>query len=218
MTILLAGATGLIGTQLTRLLPQDEAHLLTRRAVDGGLDQTVVPPADWPAAIAKLKPVTTISTLGTTIRQAGSQGAFRAVDYDLVLSVATAAKAAGARHFIMVSSVGASAQSRNFYLKIKGEVEDAVRALGFERTDILRPGLLRGDRSDPTRWGEKMAMIVSPVTDLLTPAVLSQYRSIEAASVAGAIAALIGTPEGGAPQVHEVHHNREMLALARAIG
>ena len=214
MTTLLAGATGLVGGALAQLLPQERLHLISRRAVDGGLAQTVAPPEEWPAAIAKLKPAIAISVLGSTIQKAGSQVAFRAIDYDLVLSLATAAKAAGAEHFIMVSSVGASAASRTFYLKTKGDVEEAVKALGFHRVDILRPGLLRGDRAGPTRWGEQIAAMISPVTDALTPEVLSQFRSVEALSVAKAIAALVSAPEGG---VH-IHHNREMLALARAIG
>ena len=211
--IVLAGATGLIGGEVARLVPE-KVHLLVRRPVEGGVAQTVANPEDWPAAIASIKPAVAISTLGTTIRQAGSQAAFRAVDFDLVLSVAKAAREAGAKHFIMVSSVGASARSSTFYLKTKGEAEDAVRALGFYQVDVLRPGLLRGERSGPSRPGERIAIALSPVTDLLTPHVLSQYRSIAAADVARAIAALLGRAE---PGVH-VHHNAEMLALAGSLG
>ena len=214
MTILLAGATGLVGGALATLLPYERLHLISRRAVDGGLAQTVAPSEEWPAVVAKLKPATVISTLGTTIRQAGSQAAFRAIDYDLVLSVAIAAKATGAQHFIMVSSVGASAGSSTFYLKAKGEAEEAVKALGFNRVDILRPGLLRGDRQGPIRWGEQIATMISPVTDALTPEVLSQFRSVEAVSVAKATAMLVGADDGGT----YIHHNREILALSRTIG
>jgi uncharacterized protein YbjT (DUF2867 family) len=214
VTILLAGATGLIGGQLLALLPADKLHLVTRRALDTKADQSVEAPDLWPQAIAAGNADCAISTLGTTIRQAGSQAAFRAVDFDLIIAVARAAYAAGARHFILVSSVGASAKSSNFYLRTKGETEDAVKSVGFDRVDILRPGLLRGDRGGPARWVERLTLGVSPLTDLLTPFVLDQYRSIEAVTVARAVAQLTRQTEGG---VH-IHHNREMLALERMIG
>jgi uncharacterized protein YbjT (DUF2867 family) len=214
LTILFAGATGLIGGHLLKLLPAGHLHLLTRRAVSSEAAQCIGEPVVWPDTILAVKPEIAISTLGTTIRQAGSRAAFRAVDFDLVLSIAQAAKNAGARHFILVSSVGASAKASNFYLKTKGEVEDAVKALGFARVDIMRPGLLRGDRRGPARAVERLMINVAPLTDLLTPFVLDQYRSIKAETVARAIATLIGGPEGGV----YIHHNREMLALARLIG
>ncbi len=209
--ILLAGATGLVGNAVARLAPANTLHLIGRRAVEGDHLQTIVPTESWSEAIATLKPEVAISTLGTTIKQTGSQAAFRAVDHDLVVSFATAARNAGARQFIMVSSVGASATSRNFYLKTKGEAEASVRALGFDRLDVLRPGLLRGDRPGPRRIGERVAMALSPVTDLLTPWVLSQYRSIAATDVAATILAL---SKGAVPGV-TTHHNQEMLELAQ---
>ncbi len=212
--ILLAGATGLIGGHVAELISADQLHIVTRRAIETNASQSVDAPETWATYIVDAKPEMAVSTLGTTIKQAGSKSAFRAVDYDLVLSVATAAKAAGARRFIMVSSVGASAQASNFYLKTKGEAEDAARTLGFDRIDILRPGLLKGVRQGPARPVEAALIALTPITDFLTPAVLGQYRSIEARSVAKAIAALVGKAESG---VH-VHHNAEMLALARGIG
>ncbi len=213
MTMLIAGATGLIGGELLRLLPLDQVHLIARRAVEVQAVQTIGAPETWAAAIAAAKPEIAISTLGTTIRAAGSQAAFRAVDFDLVHGVAKAALAAGAKHFILVSSVGASAQASNFYLKTKGETEAVVKALDFDRVDILRPGLLRGQRQGTMRPVEKLMLAASPLTDLLTPFVLDQYRSIAAETVAAAIAAL--TRQGGSGT--HIHHNREMLALARAI-
>ncbi len=212
--ILLAGATGLIGGHVANLVPPSDLHIVTRRAIDTAASQNVDKPENWPAHIAKTKPETAISTLGTTIRQAGSKSAFRAVDHDLVLAVATAARVAGARQFIMVSSVGAAARASNFYLKTKGEAEDAVKSLGFDRVDILCPGLLKGVRQGPARPVEAALIALTPITDFLTPAVLSSYRSIDALTVAQAIAALVGKAEKG---VHR-HHNAEMLALARGIG
>ncbi len=219
MTIILTGATGLIGAEVVRLLPPGDLHIIARRHIDCSAAQTVGPPETWADAIGAdaigadaiggAKPSTAISALGTTRRIAGSDAAFRAVDLDLVVSVAGAALAAGASHFIMLSSVGASPQSSNFYLKTKGEAEAAVKALGFDRVDILRPGLLRGHRNNDRRVGERMAILISPLTDALTPAVLDQYRSISSRSVALAVAAL--TREN-APGVH-IHHNRDILKL-----
>jgi uncharacterized protein YbjT (DUF2867 family) len=214
MTILIAGATGLIGGELLALLPLDAVHLVARRAVETQASQSVGAPETWPAAIAAAKPEIVISTLGTTIRAAGSQAAFRAVDFDLIHSIAQAARRAGTRQFILVSSVGAAAKASNFYLKTKGETEAAIRALGFDRVDIMRPGLLRGHRQGQARTVERLMLAASPLTDLLTPFVLDQYRSIPAESVAKAIAAL--TRQGGSGT--HIHHNREMLALAPAIG
>lgn len=214
MTIILAGATGLIGSHFASTHAAEELHLIGRKPVAGSFTQTIEPIEKWPDAIKAIKPGIAVSTLGTTIRVAGSPAAFRAIDLDLVRAVATAAKDAGCRHFIMVSSVGASARSRNLYLRTKGEAEDAVRALGFDRVDIMRPGLLRGDRSGPSRPGERIAIALSPLTDLLTPHVLDQYRSIKAEDVAKAISVRAGL---GGEGTH-IHHNAEMLALARALG
>ena len=214
MTIILAGASGLIGQAVAKKLEGPDLQLITRRKLDTQAAQIIAQPEDWHSYIGAAKPSIAISALGTTIRQAGSQAAFRAVDYDLVVSVARAAKEAGAKQFIMVSSVGASAKARNFYLTTKGEAEDAVRAMGFDRVDVLRPGLLRGDRQGPTRPVESLMIALSPVTDFLVPAVLSQYRSIAGHEVAAAIASLTKATTPGI----FIHHNIEMLALAKCMG
>jgi uncharacterized protein YbjT (DUF2867 family) len=148
--------------------------------------------------------------LGTTIKQAGSQAAFRAVDHDLVLAVARAAKAAGARHCISVSSVGASAKSGSFYLRTKGEVEAELRAVGFDRLDMLRPGLLTGQRGGPWRPGESIGMALAPLTDLLMLGSARRYRSVPGASVARAMLRLA---ELGGSGVH-VHEHDAIVQLA----
>lgn len=95
--------------------------------------------------------------LGTTIKQAGSQERFRQVDFGYPLRVAELARAAGARHFLLVSSVDASPTSRGFYLQVKGELEQAILALGFPSVTIARPSLLLGDRQE-FRLGEVIVM------------------------------------------------------------
>jgi uncharacterized protein YbjT (DUF2867 family) len=212
MTILLAGASGLIGNKVAEHLAGPSLAALIRKPVElpTGIKSLTGPTETWPSLIADAKPSIAISTLGTTMRQAGSEAAFRAVDLDLVLAVARAAREAGASHFIAVSSVGASSKSRSFYLRIKGEAEDGLRALGFERLDFVRPGLLRGDRGGERRPGERLAILASPITDFLTPSVLDMYRSIAADTVAKAIAALCNEMDVGT----HVHHNREITDLA----
>jgi uncharacterized protein YbjT (DUF2867 family) len=111
---------------------------------------------------------------------------------------------------IVVSSVGADAGSRNFYLRTKGEMEQALRSLGFERLDILRPGLLRGERGPERRPGERIGIAVSPILNLVMRGRLDRYAAIDASSVAGAVAVLAGLDASGA----FVHHNREIRRLA----
>lgn len=211
--ILIVGATGMIGRLVAEQAGTQPLTILARRDTGDFPPQHRLQraaPDRWPGIIAADKPVTIISCLGTTIRQAGSEAAFRAVDHDLVLAVATAAKAAGTAHMIAVSSVGAAAASRNFYLRTKGEVEDALRALGFDRLDILRPGLLMGDRQGPPRLGEGIAMLAAPLTDALLHGSLRRYRSIPGAAVAAAIVRLAGTGGSGS----HVHENDAIRALA----
>jgi uncharacterized protein YbjT (DUF2867 family) len=125
--------------------------------------------------------------LGTTIKVAGSQAAFRAVDHDANLAVARAALAAGAKRAGLVSAMGASARSGIFYSRVKGELEDALTALGFDGLVIARPSILAGDREtlgQPVRRGEGIALAVSR---LLGPLIPANYRSVAATDVARAL-------------------------------
>jgi uncharacterized protein YbjT (DUF2867 family) len=108
----------------------------------------------------------------------------------------------------MVSSVGADARSSTFYVSTKGRAEASVGALGLERLDIFRPGLLVGDRADDPRLVERIFIALSPLTNVLTPRRFDRYRAIAAADVAAAMARAVGAAGSG---VH-IHHNREMLA------
>lgn len=218
MRVLLAGATGLVGGLLLKRLEALETvtsiDLVGRRAVDGAgpkVTQHIGTIAEWPGLAGETRPDVAISALGTTLRQAGSEDAFFAVDHDAVVAVARAVGGAGARHFMMVSSVGAHAGSRNFYLATKGKAESAVQAVGFDRLDVFRPGLLRGNRGGERRIAEQIGILVSPLTDLITPRVLDHYRSIAADNVAGAMAAFAGNDTPGM----FVHENRAMWNAVR---
>jgi uncharacterized protein YbjT (DUF2867 family) len=169
-TVAIAGASGVVGRQvLARLLahpaveavvavgrrPPATAHpKLTVRGVEFGAQERIV--AAFPEGLD-----VAFCCLGTTIRQAGSQSAFRAIDREAVVAFAAAARERGARRFVLLSSIGADPSTRNFYLRTKGEAEQAVRALGFPQLTILRPSLLddEGTREE-FRLGERLLLPV----------------------------------------------------------
>ena len=211
MKIIMVGSSGLIGALLLKRLSGHELTLVGRRAnpdAPANAKQLIGDTADWPKLLADVKCDVAICTLGSTMAQAGSKAAFAAVDHGAVIAFAKAAKAGGARQFMMVSSVGANAKASNFYLATKGQAEDGVKATGFDRVDIFRPGLLRGERGGKTRPVERLMINLSPITNLLTPRVFDHYRAIDANDVAGAMATFVGQEGEGA----FVHHNREMWA------
>jgi uncharacterized protein YbjT (DUF2867 family) len=194
-SILLAGGTGLVGRELARLLldqsPRPALHLLVRRRPSDADER-----ADWQVVDFGALPALPAATeayccLGTTIKQAGSQAAFRAVDFDAVLAFARAARAAGASRFAVVSALGANPRSATFYNRVKGEMEAAVADVGFDSVVIARPSLLAGEREalgQPARIGEQWALRLSaPFAGLMPKSV----RPIQARTVAkGMLAAL----------------------------
>jgi len=224
--ILLAGATGLVGgLTLRRLLERRDfkgtVFAPTRR--DPGISdprvvaiRTDLAPPGGEAAIAdaiRALPAQRldayVSCLGTTIRSAGSREAFIAVDRDLVLRLAQAAFQQGARHAILVSSAGASRQSGTFYLRVKGEIEDALEGVGFDRLDIIQPGLLLGERAE-RRSGEALAQVLAPVVNRVMLGKLRRYRAIDADAVALAIVRLLECDAPG----RFVHENDSINELS----
>ncbi len=185
---LLAGASGLVGRELARAWAgPGRLHQLLRAGARPGRDDQPALRVDF-AALPALPPAhDAYCCLGTTIAVAGSQDAFRAVDHDAVLAFARVARAAGASGFALVSALGADARSRNFYNRVKGQTEDALAALGFERLLIARPSLLVGERSalgQPARAGERLALaLMRPLAPLMPAA----WRPIAAARVARAM-------------------------------
>jgi uncharacterized protein YbjT (DUF2867 family) len=204
-TALLAGATGLVGRALlVRLLaaerrqrvivvarkplPSTSARdprltvrvgdMATRASESGAIDDAYI-------------------ALGTTIKVAGSEAAFRAVDLDLVVAIARRAREAGARRLAVISALGADRRSRVFYSRVKGEMEDAVTGLGYESVVLARPALLLGDRESlgqPTRSGEVWAArLLGP----LLPIVPASVRPIAATVVAAATVDALDHAEPG---------------------
>jgi uncharacterized protein YbjT (DUF2867 family) len=212
MRVAMIGATGLTGRSVVaRLAADHKLHLLGRRASGSDVRETVAPADEWPAILQGEAIDVAISALGTTWNKAGSWPAFEAVDHDAVMGFAQAARASGARQFITVSSVGADLGSRNGYLAMKGRVERDLSGLGFDRLDILRPGLLRGKRGGDRRSGERLGILLSPLVNLVLRGPLDRFAAIEATIVAAAIAELAGAGGHGV----FIHHNREIHRLAR---
>lgn len=187
-TALLAGSTGLIGAQLLELLLADARYdrviALSRKplAVHSKLENVLLNTGEWDK-LSNLKADDVFCCLGTTIKQAKSKQAFRAVDYDYPLQLAIALKGNGAKQFLLVSALGANKKSSIFYNQVKGEIEEAISALAFESTSIFRPSLLLGDRKEQ-RAGEDAAKVVYKYLGFLIP---SKYKGIESSKVARAM-------------------------------
>ena len=212
-SVALAGATGLVGGEALRRFLADASFArvvaIVRRPLEGPLardpklEQQVVdfdklekrpPPLDVDAVVC---------ALGTTIKVAGSQEAFRRVDYEYPLVLARLGLAAGARQFLLVSALGASARSPVFYNRVKGELEDAVRGLGYPSVTIVRPSLLLGDRQE-VRPGEEIGKLFG----FLVP---GKYKPVAAGAVANA---LVTAAREGRPGVRVIESD-EIRAMAR---
>src|SRR5262249_27655435 len=148
--------------------------------------------------------------LGTTMRKAGSQAAFRHVDLEYPLAAARAAKQAGAAQFVLVSSVGADPASGNFYLRTKGEVERELAKAGFNALHIFRPSLLLGKRGE-FRLGERIMTALAPVLNLAMVGAFRRYRAIPASVVGKAMVAATRKGKSGT----FVYEHDEIVQLAR---
>lgn len=200
-----AGASGLIGRELLAQLGDTPVLALVRRPLSGlpnsalrheAIVDLAALPSDLPV------PRRVFIALGTTMAQAGSQAAFRAVDFDAVVAVARAARERGATHCGLVSALGADPRAAVFYNRVKGEAEAALIGLGFERLVIARPSLLDGPRESlglPRRPGEAWAL---RLTRPLAPLIPAAWRPIAAERVARALRLALDQP-GPAVQVLE---------------
>ena len=198
--VLLAGASGLTGQHALEALLEapDVSRVIavSRRPLGREHSKLANRIVRFDAIEAQLKGVScdaALCCLGTTLRQAGSQAAFRAVDLDTVLAFARTAKAANARRFVVVSSVGADPKSRNFYLRTKGELEEQLAALGFESLDLLEPALLLGWRHE-MRPLELLATLCMP---LLNPLLAGRYQAYRALPARTLAAAMLGAVRSG---------------------
>ncbi len=186
------GSTGLIGKHLLTYLGEKEISVIaiTRRPIDDipknvspmiidfdkFLDQGHLPDCEH-----------IYICLGTTIKKAGSQESFKKVDLDYCLGFAKKARESGATTISLVTSVGANADSKNFYLKTKGKLENEIKAMGFDSVNIFQPGLLLGNR-DEIRPLEFLGQNGSFLLNMVLFGSLKKYRSIQASKVANAMA------------------------------
>ena len=200
MRALLVGATGLVGREMLKLLVDEPACtriiVLARRPLPSPPPKVEAHVVDFDhleAAASLVDADAVFCALGTTMRQAGSQERFRRVDYGYALAVARLARERGARQFLLVSALGADARSRIFYNRVKGELEEAVLALGYPGVTIVRPSLLLGEREE-FRLGERIFAHLG----WLVP---RRFKPVRAASVA---AALVRSAVEGAPGVRIV--------------
>lgn len=193
-SIIVAGATGLVGGACIERLLMDEAFdrvvALTRRPLPerfplmdprGKLEQRLIAFDALERDAAQIEGDVVLSALGTTLRAAGSKERFREIDFGYPLELAKIALRNGARQFVLISTMGADSRSRVFYTRVKGELEEAIRGVGYPGVTILRPSFLLGDRTDsrPGEW------IVKNLARLAPP----KYRAIDVHDVAAAAVA-----------------------------
>ena len=217
---LLAGASGLVGGYLLDALLEaadfSRVFAVTRRPLareHPRLANRTVQFEKLAAQLTGLTCHTAFCCLGTTIHAAGSQQAFRHVDFDYVLSFAQVAKAAQVQRFIVISAAGADPHSRNFYLRTKGESEQALALLGFAGLDILQPGVLLGWRRE-MRPLELVARLLMPLVNPLLVGSRAAYRGIPARTVA---LAMVGAARSGRRGVLRYNYTG-LLTLAQKGG
>jgi uncharacterized protein YbjT (DUF2867 family) len=218
-TALVAGGSGLVGSRLLPLLldagEYSRVLALSRRPLPIDhprfANRVVRFGAGLDTQLAGVQCQDAFCCLGTTIREAGSQQAFRAVDHDLVLQVARIALAAGAVRLVVISAAGANERSRNFYLRVKGETERALVSLSFAAVDIMQPSVLLGSRRE-LRPLEMLAQGLLWTVNPLLFGTAARYRGIAAGTVA---AAMLGAARSGRRGVNRYTY-REMNSLAVA--
>jgi uncharacterized protein YbjT (DUF2867 family) len=212
------GGSGLVGGHLLARLSADDFYddvrVFTRRALSLSLPKVREIIIDFtdPATYREHVGVRDVfCCLGTTIKKAGSQEAFRQVDFDAPVNVARASRDAGAARYLLVSAVGADSKSSVFYNRVKGETEAALRELAFPRgLSIFHPSILLGERAE-VRPAERVAAALMSATRPLFQGALARYRAIDAADVALAMLAASKRDEPGVV----VYEGASLFALIR---
>lgn len=200
---LVLGATGLVGSALTRDLLDgnwDEVRVLVRRPLALEHPKLRQIQVDWDRLEQYSEQFAGVYAvfccLGTTIKQAGSQEQFERVDLEYPLAAAALAKEHNVKQFLAVSSMGASAKSRTFYSRIKGRTEEGLIAAGFHGLHLFRPSLLLGDRAE-FRLGERAAAVLMKALDFAMIGKAAKFRAIPAATVARAMMNIALADTGG---------------------
>jgi len=199
-TSIIAGSTGLIGGNVIEVLSTKKHSViaLTRRSIPNLPPLTTEMIIDFDAfeKNGSLPPCNNVFIcLGTTIKTAGSKENFKKVDINYCLSIAKKAKESGAETLSLISSIGANSSSKNFYLKTKGELEEAVQEIGFLTVNIFRPSFLVGERSEK-RLAEKISIKLAKILDLFLIGSASKYRSVKAESLAKTMVSKVDSKPG----------------------
>ena len=197
-TAIVLGATGLIGKKVTEHLLKNDTYstviILVRKPLNINHPKLKQHIFNYDAIDnTLLKGDDLFCCLGTTIKTAGSKEAFRKVDLDYVVNVAKASKGNGINHFAVISAMGANKNSTVFYNQIKGEMEESIKAIGFNSTYIIRPSLLLGDRKE-FRFGELIGKFFMITLSFLIP---KKYRAIYDVQVAIAMIHFMNQTEHG---------------------
>ena len=214
-TALIAGASGLVGHSCLDTLLASPAYetviACARRPLPNAHSRLVVRVVSFDRLDSErpLAVTDAFCALGTTIAAAGSRDAFTRVDLGYVAAFARYARASGALRFVLVSSIGANPAASNFYLRVKGQAEQAVVSVGFVQVDILRPGLLLGERSESRRF-EAIAQRLAPAAGLMLGGPLRKYRPVPAGIVG---AAMVGTALAEHAGVRVLHYD-ELVQMA----
>lgn len=207
MKALIVGVTGLVGRALLdELLAAEGVERVEAwsRSPLGVVHPKLTVKLISPEHLTGMEPTEATDVfccLGTTIRKAGSREAFRRVDFGMVADLCNYAASSGCRSFNVISSVGADARSRNFYLRTKGEMEEAVIRSGIPSVVIVRPSLLVGKRRE-FRFGEEMAKLAMFGLEYFMVGSMKQYRPVKATAVAHALYRLAGEEQSGLRIVH----------------
>lgn len=203
LSVCVAGSTGLVGQELLALLEKidmvKEVKALSRRPIGklpAKTENFIVNFDQLLAQKTALKAQVFICCLGSTIKQAGSEEAFRKVDYDFVVNFAKLAESVGADKFLVVSAMGANSKSSYFYNRVKGEMEETLYKLNIPQIEIFRPSLILGERKHK-RPGENFGKMLSPLLKPLLVGPLKKYRAIKASDIAKALALAAVSFEAG---------------------
>lgn len=214
MTATIIGSTGLIGNFLLNELLNDHyfdsVKVLIRRPIEfthPKLEKKLVNFNDSDSLLVALSNSNIVfCSIGTTQKKVkGDKDAYRKIDFDIPVNTARFSKLTGCEKLILVSSVGADSKSNNFYLKLKGEVEDAVNEIGLKSVHIMRPSLLMGDRKEK-RMGESISKKIMPLFSFLIP---SKYKPIHGKEVARAMVNASKSEKEGS----FIYHYADMKAL-----
>ena len=191
-TAIIIGATGLVGNELTKKLLKDDRYSIVKIFVRKSagithpkLEEHVVDFEKLEQWKNKITGDELYSAMGTTIKKAGSKEAQYKIDFTYQYKCAKAASENGVEKYLLVSSAGANKKSGNFYLRMKGELDEIVSLLPFKRINIFRPSILAGERKERRRGEEIGTYAIKFLAQIIPP--LKKYRPIEAATVAEAM-------------------------------